>query len=541
MRSEEPRFAMSVTLPSTAPTSLAQSHELDDSSASEQSASTQSNRTHLRSIRLVGGLVAAAALAGMAYVAVTHSGLLDLGTSPTSSTGNDSTFQPVTRARLPVVVDALGDLESSKNVDVASEVEGSVMILSILQQGTPVKKGEVVCQLDSSTLRDTATNQKITVDQAETAWKQAVKTREVAEASVNEYLRATYPSSEDSMLSDLNVAKTQLNNSKFTIDWSDRMLDLGFATPSQNRADHLTYQRNELTLQTADTNLNVLRKYTRLKELTRLEAAVDSARSSELSSEAVYRLQLSKLEKYKRQIESCTLKAPSDGIVTYANEQQSRRGPMSQNSSLIEEGASVRERQPIFRLPDIKQMRIAARIQEAVITKLRAGQSARIAVDALPGQFFRGTVQLVRPLVDSRMAAENDVRIYTADISIDNPTDTLRPGMTGKVEILVDQSEDVLAVPVASVLQFDGKSYVYVAGPKSVERREVELGTPNERLIIVKSGVTEGELVARDPKAFMSEEEKARRFIVDAIDQSRNDDWDAILARSTSPGQTSGD
>jgi RND family efflux transporter MFP subunit len=525
-----------VTTPSTAEPSEAtrpDSAVADRESEAPPAQVFRRNRT-VRLRRTLAGLLTAGALAaGLGYVALTRHGLGSLMSPGLDAAQLESTFQPATRARLPVLVQALGDLESSQNIDVASEVEGSVMILMLKPQGEPVKKGEIVCQLDSSSLRDLATNQKITVDQAETTWTQSVKTREVAEASVREYLEATYPSSEDSMVYDQAEGKSQLNISKFKLEWSDNMLNLGFATPSQNRAEHLAFQKNELSLQTADTNLLVLRKYTRLKDETKLRAAVDSARSDELSYEAVYRLQKRKLDKYNRQIEACTIKAPADGIVTYANEQQSRRGPMSQNSTLIEEGASVRERQPIFRLPDINKMRIAARVQEAVITKVKVGQKARISVDALPNQIFDGTVRFVRPLVDSRMAAENDVRIYTADISVDTPLDTLRPGMTGKVDILIEQTEDALVIPVTSVIQFGGKSYVFVAGPRSaVERREVKLGTLNERLIVVKDGLKDGELVARQPRSFMTDAERDRHLIVDAIDLSRHDDWDAILSRS---------
>src|SRR5271166_4614272 len=56
-------------------------------------------------------------------------------------------------AALPITVSDKGSLESSKNQDVLSQVEGSTTIIMIMSEGTKVKKGELVCELDSASLR----------------------------------------------------------------------------------------------------------------------------------------------------------------------------------------------------------------------------------------------------------------------------------------------------------------------------------------------------------------------------------------------------
>src|SRR5262249_5093485 len=68
------------------------------------------------------------------------------------------TYQ-VKAANLPVVVSERGSLESAKNEDVRCQVEGQTTIIKIVPEGTAVKKGEVVCELDSSALKDSLTNQ----------------------------------------------------------------------------------------------------------------------------------------------------------------------------------------------------------------------------------------------------------------------------------------------------------------------------------------------------------------------------------------------
>ncbi len=71
-------------------------------------------------------------------------------------------------------------------------VEGQTTIIMIKPEGTPVKKGEIVCVLDSAALKDSLLNQKITTKSAKAAWNNATLTREVAEIAVVEYIEGIY-------------------------------------------------------------------------------------------------------------------------------------------------------------------------------------------------------------------------------------------------------------------------------------------------------------------------------------------------------------
>ena len=72
-----------------------------------------------------------------------------------------------------------GNLESSNNQDVYCEVEGQTTIIKILPEGTKVAKGDLVCELDSASLKDQLINQKITTKSAEANFMNAKLTREV--------------------------------------------------------------------------------------------------------------------------------------------------------------------------------------------------------------------------------------------------------------------------------------------------------------------------------------------------------------------------
>jgi hypothetical protein len=76
----------------------------------------------------------------------------------------------------------------------------------------------------------------------------------------------------------------------------------------------------------------------------------------------------------------------------------------------------------------------------------------------------------------------------------------LRPGMTAEVEILVDSLKDVLAVPVQAVAEHRGHHFVYGQGQAGFERREVEVGATNNRMIVIREGIQNGDVVALDAR-----------------------------------------
>ena len=98
----------------------------------------------------------------------------------------------VQRGEMLVTVTEDGNVESAKNVEIKCQVAGGTAILSIVKDGTEVKKGDKLVELDASQLDDQINAQKITYEKARSALVQAEKDFQVAEISVKEYLEGTY-------------------------------------------------------------------------------------------------------------------------------------------------------------------------------------------------------------------------------------------------------------------------------------------------------------------------------------------------------------
>jgi len=214
------------------------------------------------------------------------------------------------------------------------------------------------------------------------------------------------------------------------------------------------------------------------------------------SSEASYNLQKSHVAKLERQIAACVIRAPSPGIVVYgssADWYQRREDP-------IEVGDMVRRGQKIFTIPNSNVMGVELRVHESSVNKVIPGQDATVTVEAHPDMAFQAKVVKVAPLPDPQHGwLDPGVKVYTTYVVIDGSHEVLKPGMSAKVEILVEQLHNVKIVPVQVVENRAGKKFCYVATESGPKEREVRTGEFNNTFVEVISGLEVGEKVLLSP------------------------------------------
>src|SRR5262249_20913432 len=139
---------------------------------------------------------------------------------------------------------------------------------------------------------------------------------------------------------------------------------------------------------------------------------------------------------------------------------------------------------------------------------------ATVQVDAFPERSYQGTVRSVAVLpAQGGNYSSPDVKVYDAIVTIDEPVEQLRPGMTAVTEIHVDRLKDVLSVPVQAVVQIEHETWCYIEGLKGVERRAVTLGRTNDKFVQIVSGLEEGERVVLNPMSIAEGEESKERAI----------------------------
>ncbi len=434
--------------------------------------------------------VVVAALLGLGVAATVNSSLL----LPAPSTAGILT-ETVRRADLVVSLTEDGTVESQHNTDVKCEVQGGSTILWIIRDGTQVKKGDELVRLDSSTIEDQINAQKILYEKARAAMIDAEKLYDAAVISVQEYKEGTYLQTLQQLEANVTVAKENLESSRNSLQHTIRMHRKGYVTDLQRDAQAFAVQRSELDLKVAETAKDVLEKFTRAKTLVGLESARDSAKAKMASEKAAFELEDARLQRLQTQSEKCTIVAPDDGMVVYANDtEQSRR---SASPQVIEEGALLRERQTIIKLPDLSQMQVKCTIHESKVDSLERGMRTRIRIQ---DRDFQGTVTSISNQAEPSNWFSGNVKEYGAIVSIDSNSAGLRPGMTAAVEILIRHLKDALTVPVQSVVEIGGKFSCWVKTPGGIEKRPVVLGMSNNTRIEIKDGLTEGEQVLLNPR-----------------------------------------
>ncbi|MFL2855123.1 MAG: HlyD family efflux transporter periplasmic adaptor subunit [Pseudohongiellaceae bacterium] len=314
---------------------------------------------------------------------------------------------------------------------------------------------------------------------------------------------------------ELQVSQEEYLLAQDRIEGQRRLEARGFITPTELEAEELNLSKARNKEAEKETALslyirysfpkdaeeklsdyeNAIMAYQRQLKENIAEKAQEEARFS--SAERKYNLERVKLADVEEQIDLATIVAERPGLVVYgaADQNQMRyRGSSSQEA--IQEGATVRERQAILTIPDMREMAVKTNIHESAVQRVGVGQSVKVSIDAFPDASLTGVVTKVAVVADSANAFMNpDLKVYPTTIKIHGVHDWLRPGMSAEVEILVDQLSDAVYVPLQAVTYWDDKRVVYVDNIGNPERREVETGTFSDSFIEIRSGLREGEKV----------------------------------------------
>jgi HlyD family secretion protein len=465
-------------------------------------------------------------LIGIAVVAFDHSG------SRTILAGDMPTFA-VKRGPLRISVTESGTIQAREQIILKCEVEGKTTILTLVEEGSRVKKGDLLVELDSSALLDARVDQQIRVQNAEAAFVGARENLAVienqaksdidkaelafdfAKQDLRKYVEGEYLNQRKEMESQITLAKEELQTAEEKLKWSQKLKEKEYISETELQIDELSAHKNKLNLELAENNLRLLEDFTHPRNLAKLESDVNQAdmalertnrkakadvvqaEADLKAKESEFGRQQDKLKKNEEQITKTKIYAPADGLAIYATSARSRgRG----NEEPLTEGSAVNERQELIYLPTATAAKAVVKVHETSLQKVKPGLPVVVAVDALPGRTFTGRVEKIAPLPDAQMVWLNpDLKVYNAEVYLEGEGDYLRTGMSCKAEIIIEEYDDVIYIPVQAVLRVGGKHTVYVQSSKGFEPREVEIGLDNNRMIRIIRGLQVGEVVLLTP------------------------------------------
>jgi len=425
--------------------------------------------------------------------------------------GNDSSGQTkallheVDRSDFELTIVERGEFEAAGVTEVRSEVKTlnnpGLAILRVIDEGTVVKAGDFMLELDGSALEAERVLQQNLVNLADAAVVETRNLYETALIAKQEYIDGTYVQERQTIESEAFVAEENLNRAKEYYLFSQRLAAKGHINQLQLEADRFAVDKAAKELEVANTKLRVIDNFTKAKMSKQLESDVIITEAKWGAAKKSYELEVESLKEIDDQIAKCTIYAPKDGVVIYANDLNRRGG----DDWVVEEGAIVRERQVVFRLPDSGAMRVELKVNESLIQYVKEGLPATIYPIGLDDVELHGSVTSVSRYAEPGNWRKADVKEYSSFVTVEDGAAGLRSGMTASVTIKCDFVADAIQVPVQAIHPHGDDFYCLVYESGKWQPNKVICGPTNSEFFVVESGLSEGDRVSLNPRQYLAE------------------------------------
>ncbi len=178
------------------------------------------------------------------------------------------------------------------------------------------------------------------------------------------------------------------------------------------------------------------------------------------------------LDNAQKEKEGLVVRAPITGVVTEVN---------------CEEGEAVEENTAVVKLQSVDSFELVASVDELDIADVEVGQKATVTVDAREGQTYGGAVTKI----SDTGTVNNGVASFDVTLLLDE-SKGLKSGMSASANIVTQDKQDVLRVPVEAISTANGQQYVTLANGST---ENVVTGASDGDYVEIVSGLQEGEKV----------------------------------------------
>ncbi|MBB6459812.1 efflux RND transporter periplasmic adaptor subunit [Flammeovirga kamogawensis] len=363
----------------------------------------------------------------------------------------------VRKGDLKINVTTTGELEAEKSVQIRGPLgmrKASVWeakINSLVPEGTLVKQGDQVAQLDPSSLSDQLSKMETELTKSESQWEQTQL---------------------DSALQ-LSKERDNLINLEFVVEEKKIQLEeSAFEPPSTIKKCKMDVKKAERDLKQSKANYIVKQQQlsAKMREVT---ANLNAAKRN--------------VNFLKTLFGEFTIFAPEDGMIIYTKDW---------NGNKVKEGSNIQAWNPVVAtLPDLSSMLSKTFVNEVDIRKIKKGQKVNIGLDAFPDKKLNGEVTHVANVGEQR--PNSDAKVFEVSILLAKTDSTLRPSMTTSNEIKTEEKTDILLIPIEALhVQGDSANFVFIKNINSYDIQEVKIGLMNDQDVEIISGLKENDIIA---------------------------------------------
>jgi HlyD family secretion protein len=358
----------------------------------------------------------------------------------------------IVKQDLATVVSGTGQIKAKYYVNLGATAMGRITHLYV-KEGETVKKGETVATIEHVQQEASVEAQQAAIAAARTDIASYVAAEKTAEANVDH-------------------AKADLEQKKLDWDRAQALYKDGIMAKQDYDAKKAAYDLDVASVAQAVAQLN------------QAKAQTDSARGHLGTAVA-------NLRGDQNMLDLTSAIAPFDGVVT--NE------PLREGETVVE-GIQNTEGSTIMTIADMSVVTAEVKVDETDIVNIQIGQPADVTVDALPGKVFKGHVTLVgdQALLRSTGVATSqsttgteEAKDFKVVVTLDNPSNELRPGLSTTAKITTAHKSDVLSLPIQALTMHNPDDDKPKGGVQAASTSSSAKSTPIQGVYVVdkdKSG-----------------------------------------------------
>jgi HlyD family secretion protein len=332
---------------------------------------------------------------------------------------------------------------------------GSLIITRLATSGRQVKAGELLVEFDRQTqIKNALDRQADYVD-----FVQQINKKRADQAAVEAVDLTALKQAENAMES----ARLELKRNEIV-----------------SRIDQ---EKNQENFDEAKATFDQLKATFELKR----KAAQADVRSLEIQRDRAK----SAMEYAQKNTERLAIKSPIDGIVVLNTIWKG--GQMGE----VQEGDEVRPGVPFMQVVNSGAMLVRARVNQADVQVLSAGQTVNVGLDAYPELQFAGKIERIAA-IGVTSGLNSKVRTFQVLFTINGTDAKLMPDLSASVDVQLAKQSSVLVVPRDSLIVEDGQTYVMAGNVGAYSKTKVKVGEINDTDAVIASGLKEGTRVLRN-------------------------------------------
>ncbi|MGC7871891.1 efflux RND transporter periplasmic adaptor subunit [Desulfosporosinus sp. SYSU MS00001] len=356
-------------------------------------------------------------------------------------------------------VEYSSELKPFQDIMISPKIAGKVATVQA-DVGDEVKQGQVLFTLDSSDLQAQLQQQQANLEGSQvnydktqgSAYQQQLLTAEEAQQN----------------------AQITYNNAQDTYNKDKTLYNAGALSQQSLENDKKTLDVATVALNSANSNLNLLKEQSGPQSVEAAAAQVKQAQS------AVNYAQV--------QVQNTTITSPITGTIS------------SRNIDIGEVASSATQ---AFTVINTKTVVAEVNVPDTTVINLKKGQTVPVKISALNNKTVNGTINIISPAADKTNS-------YVIDVNLDNTNNELKAGMYATVVLPAQEKDNIVTVPNGAISIEDGVSYVYAVVNNTVDKIPVQVGISNDKISEIVSGLKPGENVITEGQIFLNDGEKVK-------------------------------